>query len=180
MYAYLGSHHIFAIIVTPKSLWRHKSVIVHVTNKTMHIFSRVHGSWSPDSVLHMTNSTFNVSNQLITVIIEYGAWWYRALWDQQLLLLLFCTHVGRPVTRPVNGISIEFEIPSKFGVLWFSLTWRMQNFVLIGRIYYEQEHQKISLNSEFDRNIVSWPGARWPTPVRRSTCGATFFLFFVV
>ena len=30
-----------------------------------------------------------------------------------------CLLIQAPGTRPTNGISIEFEIPSKFGMLWF-------------------------------------------------------------
>ena len=42
------------------------------------------------------------------------------------------------------------------------LSWRVQHLVVIGRICYEQEHCKISLNFEFDRNIVERaPGWLW-------------------
>ena len=57
----------------------------------------------------------------------------------------------RPGANPTDGISIEFEIRSKFAVLWFKicspdpnemlhvttvlLSWRVQNFVAIGRIF---------------------------------------------
>ena len=38
------------------------------------------------------------------------------------------------------------------------LSWCVQNFGVIGWIF--DEHYKISLNFEFDRNIISWTGAR--------------------
>ena len=34
------------------------------------------------------------------------------------------------------------------------LSWRVQNFVVTGRTYFEQEHYKMPLNFEFDPNIV--------------------------
>ena len=37
--------------------------------------------------------------------------------------------------------------------------WRVQTFVVIGWICYEQEHYKVSLKFKFDRNIVSGTGA---------------------
>ena len=40
-------------------------------------------------------------------------------------------------------------------VMTVTLLWHVQNFVVIGRICYEQEHDKVSLNFEFDWNIVS-------------------------
>ena len=82
--------------------------------------------------------------------------------------------VSRPGAHPTSGISIEFEIRSKLGVLWFKICpadhnenvytsrqckCREQNFVVIRRICYEQEHFKVSLKFEFDRNIVSGTGA---------------------
>ena len=45
------------------------------------------------------------------------------------------------------------------GDRWISLT----TLVVIGNICYEQEHYKISLNFEFDRNIFSGMGARSST-----------------
>ena len=49
------------------------------------------------------------------------------------------------------------------------LSWRVHNFVVIGWICYEQEHFKISLNFEFDRNIVSGTGARRRKGSQQST-----------
>ena len=39
------------------------------------------------------------------------------------------------------------------------LSWRVQNFVVIGREYFKSKHCKIWSNFEFDRNIVSGTGA---------------------
>ena len=41
-----------------------------------------------------------------------------------------------------------------------SLSSHVQNFVVIGQIYEEQEHCKFSFNFDFDQNIVSGTGAR--------------------
>ena len=41
-----------------------------------------------------------------------------------------------------------------------SMSWHVQNFVVIRRIHYEQEHYKFSLNFEFGRHMVSGTGAR--------------------
>ena len=38
----------------------------------------------------------------------------------------------------------------------------MQNFIVMGWIFYEQQHFEISLNFEFDRNIISGTGTWWP------------------
>ena len=40
------------------------------------------------------------------------------------------------------------------------LSWRVQNFVVVGRVYFELEPCKFWSNFEFDRNIVSGTGAR--------------------
>ena len=73
--------------------------------------------------------------------------------------------------RPTNGISIEFEIWSTFGVPWIktqshfarvtpvTLASRVQNVIVVGRICYEQEHYKISLNFEYllqIRTLLEW------------------------
>ena len=103
---------------------------------------------------------------------EIGAhlWW-------RLINTAYKEVLFRPGTRPTNSISIEFEIRSKFAVLLFKmcstdhnvttvlLSWRVQNFTVISWICYEQEHYKISLNFEFDWNIVSrwaWTDAKMP------------------
>ena len=84
-----------------------------------------------------------------------------------------CSVQSIPGTHPTNRILIKFEIQSKFGVLWLKiwsqrnfvhvktvfLSWHVQNFVVISRIYYELKHYKVSLNFKFDRNIVSGTGA---------------------
>ena len=43
-----------------------------------------------------------------------------------------------------------------------SLSWRVQNFVVIGRVYSKLEHSEFSSNFEFDRNMLSGTGA-WST-----------------
>ena len=46
------------------------------------------------------------------------------------------------------------------------LSWCVQNFVVIGTVYFKPEHGKFWANFEFDRNAVSGTGAyitwRWP------------------
>ena len=50
-----------------------------------------------------------------------------------------------------------------------TLSWRMQNFVVIGDVYFEREHSKFWSNFEFDRNIVSgtgaWTATTWNWPM---------------
>ena len=41
-----------------------------------------------------------------------------------------------------------------------TLSWRVQNFVVIGSVRFKPELCKFWLNFEFDRNIVSGTGAR--------------------
>ena len=40
-----------------------------------------------------------------------------------------------------------------------SLSWRVQNIVVIGRVYSKLEHSEFSSNFEFDRNMLSGTGA---------------------
>ena len=80
--------------------------------------------------------------------------------------------------RPTKHISFEFEIRWKFKTplvwnirgrsqLYFahvktvSLSWRVQNIVVIGRVYSKLERSDFSSNFEFDRNMLSGTGARW-------------------
>ena len=44
-------------------------------------------------------------------------------------------------------------------VITVTLSWCMQNFVVIGDVYFELEQSKFWSNFEFDRNIVSGTGA---------------------
>ena len=41
-----------------------------------------------------------------------------------------------------------------------TLSWRVQNIVVIGRVYYTLECFEFSSNFEFDRNMLSGTGAR--------------------
>ena len=43
-----------------------------------------------------------------------------------------------------------------------SLSWRVQNIVVIGRVYSKLERSEFSSNFEFDRNMLSGTGARTP------------------
>ena len=81
-----------------------------------------------------------------------------------------------PGARPTNNISIEFEIRSKFGVLYFKIYLIDHNEILhtslqyncrdVSKIsmwsmlYFKPEHCKFWSNFEFDRNVVSGRGAR--------------------
>ena len=42
-----------------------------------------------------------------------------------------------------------------------TLSWHVQNFVVISRVHFKPEHCKFWSNFEFDRNIVSGTGACW-------------------
>ena len=105
-------------------------------------------------------------SRLWDLVASYGTQWVP--------VTPFCV-IMRPGANPTNGISIEFEFRSKFAVLWFAtlnrpqqnfvhvttmlLSWHEQNFAVTYGICYQQEHHyKISLNFEFDRNIVSGTG----------------------
>ena len=82
-----------------------------------------------------------------------------------------CLSVEEPGSFPTNGISIEFDIWSRFHVLWFNIcstdhnailhTSRQLhchdvcNFFVIGRIHFTTEHFKFWSNFDFDRNILS-------------------------
>ena len=49
-----------------------------------------------------------------------------------------------------------------------TLSWCMQNFIVIGRAYFELEHYKFLFNFEFDRNIslVGWVhGLKYARPI---------------
>ena len=55
-----------------------------------------------------------------------------------------------------SSLKYTKPITTKFAhVTTVTLSWRVQNFVVIGRVYFKPEHCKIWSNFEFDRNIVS-------------------------
>ena len=104
--------------------------------------------------------------------------WCEKPWHQQLLCW--------PGARPTNDISIEFETTIICSALVYYVlcesqrnfahvttvelelsSWRVQNFIVIGYIYFKLEHSKFWSNFEFDRNIVSGMGARfsWNFPI---------------
>ena len=58
-----------------------------------------------------------------------------------------------------------------------TLSWLMQNLVVISRVYFKPEHFKFWSNFEFHRNIASGTGARIVVPVMatRMTCPTDFF-----
>ena len=47
-----------------------------------------------------------------------------------------------------------------------SLSWHVQNIVVIGRVYSKLEHSEFSSNFEFDRNMLSGTGAWWHKELR--------------
>ena len=57
------------------------------------------------------------------------------------------------------------------------LSWRVQNIVVIGRIYLKLEHSEFSSNFEFDRNVLSGTGARGAWVNIWVVCLITFFIF---
>ena len=108
-------------------------------------------------------------------VYAYGS----RIWSSLYATFLALSSIGRPGARPINGISTEFEIPSKClecsGLKYVQpitakfcthhdsdtvVTCAKQNFVVIGRIFYEQKHYKFPFHFEVNRNIVSGTGAR--------------------
>ena len=51
-----------------------------------------------------------------------------------------------------------------------SLSWRVQNIVVIGRIYLKLERSDFSSNFEFDRNMLSGTGARYALIQKSCMC----------
>ena len=45
-------------------------------------------------------------------------------------------------------------------VMTVTLSWRVQNFVVIGKVHFKKAHFKFWSNFEFDRNTISGTGAR--------------------
>ena len=45
-------------------------------------------------------------------------------------------------------------------VMTVTLSWRVQNFILIGQVHFKPEHWRFWSSFEFDRNIASGTGAR--------------------
>ena len=62
-------------------------------------------------------------------------------------------HSSVKYTRPITTIFAH--------VTTVSLSWRVQNIVVIGWIYLKLERSEFSSNFEFDRNMLSGTGARW-------------------
>ena len=93
--------------------------------------------------------------------------WRRAgfIWDMNLWARHI--HVTIPSlagARPTNDISIEFEIRPKFGVLQFTIYVTDHNQILqtsrqCKSMHVKSQPCKFWSNFEFDRNIVSGPGA---------------------
>ena len=77
----------------------------------------------------------------------------------------------QPGVRPTNDISIKIGSALVSNILnrsqrnfahvtTVTLSWRVQNFVVVGRAHFKLEYCKFWSNFEFDRNIVSGTGAR--------------------
>ena len=102
-------------------------------------------------------------------------------WELILLTTILRCHqygcVRSTGARPTKHISIEFEIRWKFQnaqvsnisdesqryfahVTTVTLSWRVQNIFVIGRVYFTVECFEFSSNFEFDRNMLSGTGAR--------------------
>ena len=67
--------------------------------------------------------------------------------------------------------SLEYvqQITAAFShVTIVTLSWRVQTFVVIGRVHFKTEHCKFWSNFEFDRNIVSGAGASHETTNQKS------------
>ena len=59
-----------------------------------------------------------------------------------------------------------------------SLSWRVQNIVVIGRIYLKLERSEFSSNFEFDRNMLSGTGARSSAP--KATDMMKYFILSII
>ena len=128
--------------------------------------------------------------------------WTSATIDGRLKLLktLLCSNSNQSHAdpRPTNSILIEFEIRSKFGnalvsnmpnqsqrnfahVTTVTLSWRVQNFDVIGSVHFKPEHGKFWSNFEFDRNIVSGTATRsWTIPDNPGQCHDWYYHFIQV
>ena len=92
-----------------------------------------------------------------------------------------CDHIGKQESlsgaRPTNGISIEFEIRSKYGALWFKICSTEHNEILhtsrqlrcrdvckilLWSVQHVLNQSTANSNFEFDRNIVRATGACSP------------------
>ena len=65
-----------------------------------------------------------------------------------------------------NGlVSNRFDQSQRYfaHVTTVTLSWRVQNIVVIGRVYLTLECFEFSSNFEFDRNMLTGTGARWTT-----------------
>ena len=103
-------------------------------------------------------------------------WWCIIEWQQCQCFIEY----GLRATSLLHGLLSSlpltiFRSNSKFdqnlqcsGLKWicgsqrnFShVTWRVQDFVVVGQVYFKLEYSKCWSNFEFDRNIVSRMGAR--------------------
>ena len=110
------------------------------------------------------------------IAVFYKKFW-KAIWCHGTWSTLVKVAFTSPTDLwvPTNSILIKFEIPSKFGELWFKLCSNNHNEILhisqqlhchdickmsvICWICYEQEYYKISSNFEFNWNILSGMGA---------------------
>ena len=90
-------------------------------------------------------------------------------------------------TCPTNDISIEFKIYWNFcnsllyslfirsqwsfaHLITVTLSWRVQNFVVIDWVHFKPEQCEFGSNFEFDRSTVSRTGARWKYDKELADC----------
>ena len=128
--------------------------------------------WSLRYTVHGTSDVLCGLMQQLVVI-----WWCIIEWQQCQCFIEY----GLPATsRLLHGLLSSlpltiFRSNSKFdqnlqcsGLKWICgsqrncahVTWRVQDFVVVGQVYFKLEYSKCWSNFEFDRNIVSRMGAR--------------------
>ena len=126
----------------------------------------IFGTWTRSLVIH--------SPVLIIAVMPYER---RGVWNHWKLVQQCVQDSNKniPGARPTDGISIKFELQSKFGVLWFktistdhseifahvttvTLSWCVQIFVVIGRICYEQGHYKRLIEFRIWSKYRLWDG----------------------
>ena len=122
---------------------------------------------------YITNATLNHSyNHHCAEMVWRNTRWMFTSWHCMLDTAgeIMCDQLKRSGACPTYGILVEFEIWSKFAVLWFKMCSTDHNNILhMSRQCYSPDmqiflvggwicHSKVSLNFEFDQNIVSGTG----------------------
>ena len=120
--------------------------------------------------------------------IWYSPWWRYNMTTFSTLLAPVPLSIFRSNSKFDENsecYSFEYARSQRYlaHVTTVTLSWRVQNIVVIGRVYFTLECFEFSSNFEFDRNMLSGTGARsghvWIAVKKGQYCWALVFSFLL-